>query len=153
MSDWNRKVSVQLPEDIDGFLQRSCQHCGLLFAVHVADYSNARVINLRCPRCQFVEPFDSFTTQLQRDFAEAHAQDALNQMAEEALEQMTRSLFDGLKSSKHIKVTGPTGRISLPGTPVPIAIAPVSMSSEQCGACGLRFKTSEVGATACPVCR
>jgi ssDNA-binding Zn-finger/Zn-ribbon topoisomerase 1 len=153
MSDWNRNVSVRLPDDGDGFLQRSCPHCDLAFAVHSEDYGDARVINLRCPRCEFVEPFDKFTTQQQRAFAEAHAHDALNQMAEEAIEQATRSLFEGLKSSKYIKVSGPSGRVSLPGTPVPRAVAEVSMSSERCGKCGFRFKTSEVGAIACPVCR
>lgn len=153
MTEWTRKVSVSLPDDDDGFLQRSCPNCEFLFAVHSKDYADARVVNLRCPRCQFVEPFDNWATQQQREFAEAHAQDALNQMAEEAIGKMTRDFFKGLKSSRYVKVSGPRGRVSLPGTPVPSAMAEVPMTTEQCGQCGFRFKTSGADAIACPVCR
>jgi ssDNA-binding Zn-finger/Zn-ribbon topoisomerase 1 len=153
MSEWTRNVSVRLPEDDDGFLQRSCPNCELLFAVHSEDYSDARLVNLRCPRCQFVEPFDTFATPQQRAFAEAHAQDALSQMAEEALNKVPRDLFKSLKSSKHVKISGPKGRITLPGTPVPSALAEATMTTQQCGHCGFRFKTAKADAIACPVCR
>lgn len=146
-------MSVRLPGDRDGFLQRSCPNCDLLFAVHLEDYQDARVVNLRCPRCEFVEPFDDYTTSSQVAFARAHAEDALKQMAEEAIEKITGDLFKGLKSSKHVKVSGPKGRVSLPGTPVPSALVEVAMTTEQCSGCGLRFKTSAPEATACPVCR
>jgi hypothetical protein len=144
---------VSLPNDADGFLQRSCPNCKLLFAVHSEGYDEARVVNLRCPRCQFVEPFDSYTTQDQLAFAEAHAQDELSQMAEEAIDKLTRDLLRGLQSSKHVTVKGRRRRVSLPGTPVPNAIADVPMTVEQCSNCGLRFKTAEPKAGACPICR
>lgn len=111
MSEWERSIHVNLPDDDDGFLQRACPNCQLLFAVHSKDYGNARVVNLRCPGCQFVEPFDDWVTPNQQAFAEAHAQDALSQMAEEVFDKHTRDLFKGLKSSKGFKVTGPKGRV------------------------------------------
>ncbi len=153
LSDVERRVRVTLPTDRDGFLQRLCPHCGLLFAVHEEDYDNARVINLRCPRCQFVEPFASCTTRQQEAFAQAHAVDELNQLAEEAINQLTRDLFKGLKSSKHIKVSGPKGRIALPGTSVPKANVDAPMTIHRCPYCKLRFKTESVEADSCPVCR
>jgi hypothetical protein len=156
MSDWERRVQVNLPNDEDGFLQRSYPNCDLLFAVNSEEYRNARLVNLRCPRCLFVEPFDDYVTPDQLAYAEAHAQDAMHQMAEGALDKLTRDLFSDLRylrSSKYVKVTGPTGRISLPGTPVPSAIAKVPMTTERCSNCGLRFKTSVAKAIACPVCR
>lgn len=153
MSELERRVSVSLPEDEDGFLQRSCPNCDLLFAVHSEDYQSARVVNLRCPRCEFVEPFDEYATPSQVAFAKAHAEDALNQMAEEAINKLASGLFKGLKSSKHVKVSGPKGRVSLPGTSVPNAITEVAMTTERCGSCSLRFRTSASDATACPVCR
>lgn len=153
MSDMERKVQITLPNDKDGFLQRSCPNCALLFAVNSEDYRNARLVNLRCPRCLFVEPFDDYTTRDQLAYAEAHAHDAMHQMAEEAFDRLTRDLFSGLRSSKYVKVSGPEGDVSLPGTPVPSAIAEVPMTTERCGNCGLRFKTSVAKAIACPVCR
>lgn len=153
MSDEERQVRVTLPVDHDGFLQRSCSHCDLLFAVHTGDYEQARVINLRCPRCQFVEPFDQWSTAAQVAFAQAHAQDELNQMAEEAINNALGDLFGGLKSSKHFKVSRSHERVSLPGTTVPDGIVGVPMIEKRCPECGLRFKTSDQDSCACPVCR
>lgn len=153
MSDWERTLQVSLPDDDDGFLQRSCPHCDLLFAVHSEDWRAARLVNLRCPRCQFVEPFDGYTTRDQEAFAKAHAEDAAHQMAEEAMGERARDLFAGLSSLKHVKVSGTVGRVLLPGTPVPSAIARATMVAKQCSGCGLRFKTTVVEADACPVCR
>lgn len=153
MRDLEGSVHVSLPDDEDGFLQRSCPNCDLLFAIHSVDFQSARVINLRCPRCKFVERFDAYATASQMAFATAHATYALYQMAEDAFEDLKRNLFSGLRSSKHVKITGPQGRVSLPGTQVPSSIDDVAMTVEQCQDCGVRFKTSEQRAAACPVCR
>lgn len=153
MSEVERQVRVTLPVDQDGFLQRSCPHCELLFGVDANKYEQARVVNLRCPRCMFVEPFGQYTTEAQAAFAHAHALDELNQMAEQLINDALGDLFSGLKSSKHVKVSGSMGRVSLPGTAVPDGIVDVPMNTERCPECDFGFKTQDPDSKACPICR
>ncbi|WP_457187063.1 hypothetical protein [Nocardioides sp. P5_E3] len=109
-------IPISIPLDADGFLRRECPTCEEQFKWYShseGDTDAEQVDQYFCPRCGAPAGVDSWWTPAQLDFAHADAAPAIDDLVNEALDDM----FKGLKSSKTVKIER-TGRYSSE-TPTP----------------------------------
>ena len=135
------EVSVDLPTDDRGMLDRQCPNCGRLFSINRQQYSAQHYLNLRCPYCNHIEDREEFTTEQQVEYVQAVA------LSERGVEMVQKELEDSLGDMLNIGDTTFNNSISSPHT---------EFSSDQysCPECDFEYETlSSETQTDCPVCR
>ncbi len=145
-------VSVPLPKDEDGFLDRECpdEKCGAEFKV-LSDDWRSKVSDARafCPLCRHEAPPDDWATQAQVEYAKAVAYNHLRRRVHGALETGARRFNQRQRPgflTFSLSVKPDTTPIFLP-----IAVGDIMRQRFTCDACGCRY--SSVGAAYfCPAC-
>src|SRR4051794_29665467 len=83
------KVSVPIPEDEKGYVDRQCpsKNCGALYKVFGSDWDK-KIGKKRafCPLCRNEAPSDAWATHQQREYVKAVAMEQLRNRFHDALE-------------------------------------------------------------------
>lgn len=148
-----REIAITLPPRTDGLFERACPHCQARFAIHSEDYETGGYLNLRCPRCEWVDEKDEFTTPEQRAYVRAAGENAAREMAEELVADQLKDMFRGLRGTPGIRVTGSAKRPQLGRQALPEPNANVPLTPVKCPSCGFRYATDASVGGVCPVCR
>ncbi len=157
ISTRSRFLSVRIPLD-DGFLQRQCPYCSIIYAIDPEEFEARGLLNLRCPSCGHIAEAEHSATQRQGEYRDAIGHHELMKMAEETIEGLQEELgkmFDkAFRGNKFVKVKrGQTTRPELSGPQIPAANYECEWVAEQCPRCSFRYRVTEAARKQCPVCR
>jgi hypothetical protein len=145
-------LSIPLPSDDDGYLDRQCQFpdCEQYFKVMEADWDDRQPDILHCPVCGYQDEATSFTTHEQDEYAE--------EMALAYLQGEIKNAFEGVakKSNRQasrnqllsIKMTADFPELNVPLSPEVAQSLTMRITCEQCSC---RFAVQRPGAF-CPLC-
>jgi len=140
--DGEVRVSVSLPTDDNGMLDRICPNCEQLFQIHKGTFEAEHYLNIRCPYCNWIAEFSKFTTNRQWEYTEAVA------MNEQGRQMIEDTLDDALGDLADID------SLSSLNQPIPSPHLELDTEGNTCPDCGFEFETLPVGnGSDCPVCR
>jgi ssDNA-binding Zn-finger/Zn-ribbon topoisomerase 1 len=136
-----REIEIEFPADGNGMVGRQCPNCEMVFRISEQMYQDRHYLNLRCPYCEWVDEFDEFLTDQQREYAEAMMKDELDKMAAEALDDALGDMID-------------INSVDYSNESIPSPHSDIETDRETCSDCGFEYEilSSESG-TDCPVCR
>lgn len=149
-----REVSVSLPADDDGFLERACPNCGELFAIEAPEFDERARLNLRCPYCQHIDEATVFLTPAQHEYATAIAKNEALKMATDQIDRMFEDAFGEGKSNDAVSVEYEKGDQPDP-TPLPNPITGPDLEPAICDECGFNYRVDPevIDSHQCPLCR
>lgn len=148
-----REISVKLPLRNDGYLERACPHCTLRFSIQPDDYDRGGYLNLRCPRCGWIEEFQDFKTPEQTAYVQAVGENAAREMAEGLVGDQLKDLFRGLSNTPGVRVTSGNKRLNFGRKDAPSPNSNEAFDIDQCPTCALRYALPAGIQGTCPVCR
>lgn len=140
------RISVPIPRDKDGYVDRECPKCEGIFKV-MPGTGIADATECMCPYCGHKEPYDNFRTEAQLEYLKSVA---LNKFSEVLLSELKATAAELNRSS-------PQGFIRMTwkaeGQPIPVAIyrSPALETKVTCANCGLKYVIYGIFAY-CPVC-
>jgi hypothetical protein len=146
------KVSVPIPEDEKGYVDRKCpsNNCSILYKVFGSDWDQ-KIGKKRafCPLCRHEAPSDKWATPQQRKHVEAVAMRELRNQFHDALESGARS-FNRRPQSGFLTFSLSVTRDRTPVF-LPRAVGDIMEQAFTCEACSCRY--SSIGAAFfCPAC-
>lgn len=139
-----RSVEIELPRDDEGMLPRQCPNCEGKFSIHAQTYQDRHYLNLRCPYCGWIEEFEEFLKEEQRQYARAVGINKAIQMAEEKIKKTLKKKFKKVKTKGSSKKSVPSPHLS------------IETQKITCGECDFQYavdKENDSGDYLCPVCR
>lgn len=148
------EVSVSLPSDDDGFLERACPNCGGLFAIDASEFEDRARLNLRCPYCRHIDEAEAFLTPAQEEYATTIASNEALKMATDEIDRMFEDALSGVKSSDAVSVEYKKGDQPDPA-PLPDPMSGEELELASCDECDFNYKVDPGagGTSDCPLCR
>lgn len=90
------KISVELPQDADGFFSCQCPHCGDRFKLRADEFHEEDPLELACAICGMMASSDEFKfTDEVREAAIAKAKNSVVDLVDDMLDNMEKSLRHG----------------------------------------------------------
>lgn len=136
-------ISVELPQDCEGYLEYECPFCERRFRLQVNAFQNDEIESLYCPYCGLSSEPEQFGTKELQQLIEETA-------ARYVQEELDKSLTKLAKSSRGLIKYKPDKKIE----PQNIILDEAINDKIHCGKCDTQFKVDDGTAImhTCPLC-